>query len=54
MIHDLDTGIAYGAVLVGYCGKVPSDLNYMNNTHPNNYLYMNINAWIGYYKIAVL
>lgn len=44
---------AVGAVGAGYFQKMKSDLDYMNNTHPHNYLYMDVNR-TGIYKIKVL
>lgn len=59
MDHDLETAQVVGGVLSlgvlsAYYAKIESDLNYMNNTHPHNYLYMDINQWIGNYTIGVL
>lgn len=59
MDHDLETWqVVGGALSLGvfsaYYAKIESDLNYMNNTHPHNYLYMDINRWIGTYTIGVL
>lgn len=44
---------AIGAIGSAYFNKVRSDLDYMNNTHPHNYLYMDVN-FTGIYTIAVL
>lgn len=59
MDHDLETMQVVGGVLSlglfsAYYAKIESDLNYMNNTHPHNYLYMDINQWVGNYTIGVL
>lgn len=47
------TASAIGAIGSAYFSKIRSDLNYMNNTHPHNYLYMDVNI-AGFYTIAVL
>lgn len=44
---------AVGAIGSAYFLKIESDLNYMNNTHPHNYLYMDVNL-TGIYSINVL
>lgn len=44
---------AVGTIGAAYFQKVKSDLDYMNNTHPNNYLYMDVN-YTGIYSINVM
>lgn len=69
MEHELDTssllvgtlanlltsgfGAAVGFIGAAYFQKIKSDLDYMNNTHPHDYLYMDVNL-TGIYKIEVL
>lgn len=69
MEHELDTssllvgtlanlltsgfGAAVGFIGAAYFQKIKSDLDYMNNTHPYDYLYMDVNL-TGIYKIEVL
>lgn len=69
MEHELDTssllvgtlanlltsgfGAAVGFIGAAYFQKIKSDLYYMNNTHPHDYLYMDVNL-TGIYKIEVL
>lgn len=47
------TASAVGAIGSAYFMKIRSDLDYMNNTHPHNYLYMDVN-YTGIYSINVL
>lgn len=61
MDHDLETGkVACGILSIinsiavlgsAYCQKMESDLSYMNNIHPHNYLHMDINKYNLTYKI---
>lgn len=44
---------AVGGLSAAYFQKIKSDLDYMNNTHPHNYLYMDVNH-TGLYTIKVL
>ncbi|MGM9911715.1 MAG: hypothetical protein ACI31N_09090, partial [Lacticaseibacillus absianus] len=41
---------AVSGSVAAYLNKVKSDLDYMNNTHPHSYLYMDVNK-TGFYKI---
>lgn len=47
------TAAAVGTISAAYFQKIKSDLDYMNNTHPHNYLYMDVNH-TGIYSIKVL
>lgn len=47
------TASAVGGLSAAYFQKIKSDLDYMNNTHPHNYLYMDVNR-TGIYSIKVL
>ncbi|NVO88605.1 hypothetical protein HWN39_08800 [Lactobacillus rhamnosus] len=44
---------AVGGIDAAYFEKMKSDLDYMNNSHPNNYLYMDVNL-TGIYSISVM
>ncbi|MBD4919651.1 hypothetical protein GUF71_16320, partial [Xanthomonas citri pv. citri] len=63
MDHELDNFTLYSglsgifggpiaALGAAYYHKVKSDLDYMNNIHPNDYLNMEVN-WAGVYFIYV-